>query len=89
MEKKWLQNSDNHFERPISRCSCCHKKKRIYKIKASMEKIQKTMLEDGHWYSNQVSGTFTLKYSFVRNSLSLMPKTICSKVKNHAKDSGY
>ena len=54
-----------------------------------MEKIQKTMLEDGHWYSNQVSGTFTLKYSFVRNSVSLMPKTICSKVKNHAKDSGY
>ena len=54
-----------------------------------MEKIQKTMLEDGHWYSNQVSGTFTLKHSFIRNSLSLIPKTICSKVKNHAKDSGY
>ena len=63
MKKTWLQNSDNHLGDQLVYAGAAKKQKKLITFKHLRKKdqIQKTMQEDGHWYSNQPSRTFTLE----------------------------
>ena len=90
MKKTWLQNSDNHLEGQLVGVGAATKKKKKKKnssIYGKKDQIQETRQEDGHCYSNQVSGTITFEV-FPYQKLEILwpwcPKQLCAKVKNHA-----
>ena len=51
----------NHLEDQLVDISAATKKLIKFEYLPKKDQTQKTMQEDGHWYFNQVSGTFTFE----------------------------